>query len=413
MSISLKRLGQAQPSELATTIRNSGIAGAGGAGFPAHAKWERIDEVPYLLMNHQESEPNYYIDKWLGTNKTDVYAEFFDELLADLLDLIVVGAKAKDRDNWMTSFEDATDGTVYLPEDLPLDPTEESGVVFAYTEDKYEFGMESVLLRMVSDIVLRDELPMDHGWIVQNTETMFNIHKTLAEGDSMTHKLVHVDGNVDRHRFLEVPVGTPATDLLAAAGRSPETLSGELLADGGPGWCFEIDESPDTFGVRKRTNCLLVLDEETVEGNMVGDGRINVLNEREWSGDHETEPTTLEPDQVRIPLRTNPNFDGVVARSKPIVDAGDTVKTGELIAVPAGEAISNCQHASIDGTVTQITDTAIEITRESQTATASGQPVGDHHRVHWTFCSECGDYVARPELEHLGPTTEYVCADCR
>jgi hypothetical protein len=31
--------------------------------------------------------------------------------------------------------------------------------------------MESVLLRLVVGVVMSDDLPMDHGWIVQNTET--------------------------------------------------------------------------------------------------------------------------------------------------------------------------------------------------------------------------------------------------
>jgi Na+-translocating ferredoxin:NAD+ oxidoreductase RnfC subunit len=63
MSVTLQRLEQAESSELATTIRNAGVSGAGGAGFPSHAKWDRLDEVDHLLVNHQESEPNYYLDK--------------------------------------------------------------------------------------------------------------------------------------------------------------------------------------------------------------------------------------------------------------------------------------------------------------------------------------------------------------
>ena len=52
----------------------------------------------------------------------------------------------------------------------------------------------------------------------------------------MTHKYVHVDGNVPDHRFLKVPVGTPASHLLAAARRGPNDIAeDEVLADGGPG----------------------------------------------------------------------------------------------------------------------------------------------------------------------------------
>ncbi|WP_458206619.1 NADH dehydrogenase subunit [Haladaptatus sp. NG-SE-30] len=412
MSVTLRQLEQAEQPEIATTIRNAGISGAGGAGFPTYAKWEYLDEVPYLLVNHQESEPNYYIDKWMGVNHAEEFAAFFDVLLAKTFDVIVVSAKATDRDGWMNQLESVTDATVYSPDELPIDPTEESGVVFAYTDDRYEYGMETVLLRLVADIVMRDELPMDHGWIVQNTETMYNIYRTLTEGEAMTRKYVHVDGNVPHHRFLDVPVGTPAATVLEAAGRPPSELGDhDMLADGGPGWCFEIEESAAKFGVTKRTNCVLALDRDVAVENTLGEGRINVLSTREWEDGHEVEPTVLDPDTVRIPLITNPSFEGIVERSSPLVKEGDSVEEGEMIATPGEEGISNTQHASIDGTVTAVTDTHIEIRRTVDTARSS--QLAHDRLVYWTWCDVCGEYIARPEQAFLGEGTHYVCRDCR
>jgi Na+-translocating ferredoxin:NAD+ oxidoreductase RnfC subunit len=413
MSVRLQRLEGAEVPEIATTLRNAGVSGAGGAGFPTHAKWERLDDVPFLVVNHQESEPNYYIDKWLGRSRAEEFASFFDALLDQAFELVVVCAKETDRERWVGKLEDATDGSAHAPDRLPLDPDDESGVVFAYTEDRYEYGMESVLLRLVADVVLQDGLPMDHGWIVQNTETMHNVFRALDEGTPVTRKYVHVDGNVPRHRFLEVPVGTPAATLLDAAGRSSPELDGETLADGGPGWCFEVDASPAEFGVNKRTNCVLVLDEDAVAENTLGDGRVNVLNAYDWSGDHETEPTRIEPDVVRVPLVTNPDFGGVVAASRPVVGEGAEVAEGEMIAVPGRDGISNAQHASIDGTVTAVTDAHVEIRRDASDGGSSASAPEHERTVYWTWCTECGEYVARPESERLGPKTEYVCEDCR
>ncbi|NHN48367.1 NADH dehydrogenase subunit [Halostella sp. JP-L12] len=412
MSVSLQRLDQTELSELATTFKNAGIAGAGGAGFPAHAKWERLDEVDYLLVNHQESEPNYYIDKWLGRERADEFGRLFDALLDRAFDAIVIGAKEKDRDGWMRQLEAATDGRVYGPSDLPLDPETESGVVFAYTDDQYEYGMENVLLRLVAGVVMGDDLPMDHGWIVQNTETLHNVFKTLERNEPMTHKYVHVDGNVPDHRFLKVPIGTPASHLLAAAGRDPDDIGeDELLADGGPGWCFEIEEDPSAFGTSKRTNCLTVLDADVVEENTLGGGRINVLNPIEWSAEHETEPSTHDPDRVRIPMITNSDLEGIVSPSRPVVEPGDEVTAGEMIAVPSGGDIGNAQHASIGGEVTEVSDRHVEITRQSD---QSGRTLPEAGRtIYWTWCVECGEYVARPERERFTSGTKYVCESCR
>lgn len=415
MSVTLQQLEQAELPELATTLRNAGVSGAGGAGMPSYAKWDRLDEVDHLLVNHQESEPNYYIDKWLGRERADEFATLFDALLGRAFETVVVGAKAKDRNEWMREFERATDATVYLPDQLPIDSDEESGVVFVYTDDKYEYGMESVLLRMVGDVVIGQDLPMDHGWLVQNTETLHNVFRAFKGGKPTTHKYLHVGGNVPRHRFLEVPVGTPAAEVLEAAGRPIEDLDGEILADGGPGWCFEIP-TPDEFGVTKRTNCLTVVDSEVAEENTLGsEGRINVLSEYDWDRDQETAPTeTLRPETVRIPLVTNPAFESVVAPSEPIVSPGESVSVGEMIATPSSEAISNTQHASIDGEVAEVTDSYVEIRRESESTTAAGvRTAADVDTpIYWTWCRECGDYVPMIDWEGSNPT-EYVCHNCR
>ncbi|TYL40320.1 NADH dehydrogenase subunit [Natronococcus pandeyae] len=410
MSVTREQLRGVELPEFAVTLRNAGVAGAGGAGFPSYAKWEHLESVDSLLVNHQESEPNYYMDKWLGRERTDELVALFEGLLDHAFDRIVIGAKWTDRQEWVGDLERATDATIYEPDELPIDESER-GVVVAYTEDKYEFGMESVLLRLVAGVVMQgEELPMDHGWIVQNTETLWNVRAALVDGEPTTRKFVHVDGRVPRHRFLEVPVGTPATDLLEAAGRTDGLDENEVILDGGPGWCFEIDDSPDEFGVRKRTNCLLVMEESVVEENRLGGGgRVNVLAPAAWKHSvHEIEPTeTIVPGRVEVPLITNPNFEGVVTPSEPIVRPGDELEEGEMIARP-GDGISIAQHAPIDGTVTGVDDRSISIDARGESATETATS----HRVYWTWCADCGRYVPGPKLRSADPTT-YVCDRCR
>ncbi|MFB6300027.1 MAG: NADH dehydrogenase subunit [Halobacteriales archaeon] len=411
MSIGIEQLSQVERAEIATTIRNAGVSGAGGAGFPSYPKWERLDEVDYLLMNHQESEPNYYMDKWLGREYADEFASFFDALLDSVLEVIVIGAKEKDRDQWMRELETATEGTIYGPDDLPLNPDEESGVVFAYTDDRYEYGMETVILRLVADVVIGQDLPMDYGWIVHNTETLYNVYRTIEHGEPVTDKYLHVHGDGARHRFISAPVGTPATAVLKTAGLSATEIGeDQYLLDGGPGWCFKIEKSADEFGIRKRTNCLLVADAEVVEKNQRGNDRIDMRETRDWAGDHEIEPTTtLSPRYVRIPLITNPAFEGVVARSQPIVEPGERVTKGEMIATPSPDGISNTHHASIDGEVTEVTDSHIEIYADQP----QRQKAETEQLVYWTWCIECGTYVIEPDLGDKDNYKNYVCKDCR
>ncbi len=351
--------------DLAERIRDAGIAGAGGAGFPSYAKWTHADDVDYLMVNHQESEPNFLKDRWIGQRSGKQLARLFDALLEEVFDVIVIGTKYHYRGMWLGTLEEHTEAKVYEPDDLPIDPEEESGVVVAGTEDRYEFGMESVLLRLTTDTVVGSDLPVDHGWIVQNTETLFNIHRALTHDEPVTHKYIHIDGDTPRHRFLKVPVGTPGSALLEAAGRPGGPGNREVLADGGPGWSFEIERSPEMFGVRKRTNCLLIIDKQLVEENKLGGGRINILGPQEWKArEFESEPTALTPDRVRVPLVSNPAFEGVVSASIPEVAPGDLVRAGDRIARPAEDGISIPQHASIDGEVTAVTEHHVTIERE-------------------------------------------------
>jgi Na+-translocating ferredoxin:NAD+ oxidoreductase RnfC subunit len=354
------------PETIPDRLYEAGVAGAGGAGFPSGAKWENLDEVHSLLVNHQESEPNYYSDKWLAKEHAEEFAEFFDAMLdAGLFERIVVGTKEKYRGKWTDEFEAACDADVYGEDDLPADLDELEGVVFCYTGDMYDFSEEQVLLMFTVGERIGRDLPTDHGWLVHNTESMYNIARALADGTPVTRKYVHVDGDTPQHRCLDVPLGTTADALLSEAGLDATELGPDaVLADGGPGWCYEIEEAPAEFGVRKRTNAVLVLDREEVDEHTEQEDRINVLEARDWHDrEHETEPTSFEPDRVRIPLITNAAYDGLVGPSVPTVGPGDAVTVGDVVADPAADAISIPQHASIDGEVTDVTDTHVVIER--------------------------------------------------
>lgn len=360
--MSSQKVEQTIPSDIAATLRTNGLAGAGGAGFPSYAKWLGVDDIDYLLVNHQESEPNFYTDKWLLKNSAEACATFFETLLDEVLDAVVVGAKAKDREEWMEDFEDAADATVRMPDELPLDIDEESGIVIAYTGDQFQYGMENVLLPVTAGITLGDDLPSDHGWIVQNTETIVNIYRALQDDTPVTHKYVHIDGYDLQHRFYKVPVGTSISTLLEEGAGSVDIGDDQVLVEGGPGWSFASSKPPDKLYVCKRTNCVMVLDADDVEANTLGDGRVNILDKTDWARQpHETEPTTLTPETVRVPLITNTAYEGTVQPSIPTVEPGDTVSVGDQITEPGTDGVSIPDHASIDGTITNVTDSYVEI----------------------------------------------------
>ncbi len=360
--------------ELPNILQEAGVAGAGGAGFPSYAKWEQADDVDKLLVNQQESEPNYVMDKFLADTYSGDLTALYDALLDNGMEAVVIGAKEKDRD-WYTALEEAADH-VYTHaddahDDLPIDD-DESGLIMALTGDRYAFGQEGTLLASVAGIRPgKDELPMDHGWIVQNTETLYNIQSAIDDGTQVTEKHVHVDGEVPDNRHLIASPGTTAEDLLEAAGYDTADGDGILaddhvLLDGGPGWCFTV-EDPETYGLTKRTNGLIVAYADIVEERQASDGRVAIrtIDAYDWEHIDEVPPAELDIDEVRIPLITNPDFEGVVTPAEPVVEEGDHVKDGDMVAEP-GDGISIAHHTGIDGTVHDIDtdDHYIHITTE-------------------------------------------------
>ncbi|MEF8782396.1 MAG: hypothetical protein V5A39_13135 [Haloarculaceae archaeon] len=373
--MSTHHFGSVDPKGLSRTFQRAGLSGAGGGGFPTYAKWQRTDEVHSLLLNHQESEPNCYIDKWLADEYAGQFAALFDALLDSSLERVVVGAKATDRDPWLHSLEAATGGTVYHPEDLPMDIEETSGVVFAYTEDRYECGMENVLLQRVANTILGKDLPIDYGWIVQNTETAYNISQILAHDEPVLRKFVHLDGYRSdgsrlSHQLFDVPVGTSVAALLKTAGINPDNLgSDRVIANGGPGWCFKIQRPADRYGIRKHTNCVLLLGETTVAENTYGNGRIDAREPLNWSLDEPaTQPEPVNPDRVHVPIVTNETYGELVAESDHTVEFGDLVDKGQVVADPGeeGRGFSVAHHAPIAGQVSDVTPREVEIRRESR-----------------------------------------------
>lgn len=359
-----------KPGRIPEALRRCGVAGAGGAGFPAYAKWTDLEETSCLLVNHEESEPNFYSDKWLLRQHADAYAELFEALLGSVLDLVVVGAKWKHRKPWMEPLEELLDPTIYEPDELPLDPESESGTVIAYTEPLYDLSQEPSLLWTTVGVQVGRDLPAEHGWIVQNSETLYNVHGVLKHDRPVVRKYVHVDGETPRHRHLRVPVGTTADRLLREAGlEAGRPGDGDALVDGGPGWCSLVEESVENYGVSKRTNALMVMTETMVEScrDEYEKHRINALEAADWTArEHEVEPVGLTPDRVMVPLMTNPALAGTVTPARPVVSEGESVGTGDVVA-EAGEGISLPAHASVDGTVRSVTDEAIMITRKVST----------------------------------------------
>ena len=226
------------------TIKEAGIVGAGGAGFPTHVKLDA--KVDTLIVNAAECEPLINVDRQL--------LEFYFEKVysgmktaADLLGAGRVVLAIKEKNKKAIEAVESFNGDGF---DFEL----------AKQDDFYPAGDEQVLVNEVTEkIVPEGGIPLQVGVVVINVETLLNIANAL-EGKKVIDKYVTVNGEVEKPMTLLVPVGTGVNELIGYCGGMKG--EGRVVLDGGPMMGKIID--PASYSVKKTTKSILVLPEDNV-----------------------------------------------------------------------------------------------------------------------------------------------------
>lgn len=205
--------------DLINQIKEAGIIGAGGAGFPTHAKLAA--EAEYILMNGAECEPLLRVDQQL-------MAVFADEIIkgfewagrAVAAKKAIIGIKKK-HGEVIAHLRERIQA-------LNLADYMEIGEL----PDIYPAGDEQVLVyELTGRVVPEAGIPIMVGCVVVNSETALNIYKA-AQGQPVTEKYITIAGDVPHRLTVKVPVGTPILDVLKLSGI--EDFSDYAVIDGGP-----------------------------------------------------------------------------------------------------------------------------------------------------------------------------------
>ena len=234
---------------LLEAIRNSGVVGLGGAGFPTHVKFNvDPDRIEYLVINGAECEP--YVTSDTRT-MLDRVADMKRALLAmneyfgikDIVIGIENNKKAAIKSMMSLMKEMAAEGKCrFTVKALPA---------------VYPQGGEKVLIyHTVGRTVPVGKLPIDVGCIVVNCTTLAAIGSYLETGMPLVAKCVTVDGGaVKEPKNAIVPIGTAMADVLDFCGGLTETP--DKVVYGGPMMGITV---PDTTApILKNTNAILAL----------------------------------------------------------------------------------------------------------------------------------------------------------
>ena len=236
--------------DLVASVRDAGVVGAGGAGFPTHIKIAA--QVDTVIANGAECDPLLQCDQRLMESHAS------DLVRAMQLVMETVGATKgilalKDEYKDAISALQRAINTVHGQQDLSL----------LLMESRYPAGDEFVLVyEATGRLVPETGIPLNVGCLVQNVQTLFNIDRA-AKGDSVTHRLLTVTGAVARPATLWVPIGTSLSDILAWAGGiepprwTQRTTSDYAVVVGGPMMGRVADDLGEP--VTKTTSGLIVL----------------------------------------------------------------------------------------------------------------------------------------------------------
>ena len=176
-----KDLDSLTPDEIIDIVREAGIVGMGGAGFPTCVKLKPAKPVDTILLNGCECEP-------LLTADHRVLLEFADDIIYGLKAIL----KTTGAEKGLIVIEDNKPDAIELMQAKVAD-IDNIEVVVAKT--KYPQGAEKTLIkRVMGRQVPRGGLPADVGVIVDNISTVKAISDAIQTGMPLIERVATVTG---------------------------------------------------------------------------------------------------------------------------------------------------------------------------------------------------------------------------
>ncbi|MFN8177280.1 MAG: NADH-quinone oxidoreductase subunit NuoF [bacterium] len=301
-----KTVGKVRHEDVTQIVKDSGLRGRGGAGFPTGMKWSFVPMGPdaprpkYLVANADEMEPGTFKDRLLMEGDPHLFLEGMI-LAAYALDADTAFiflrwgyqvAEARIRKAIAEATAAGYLGRNVLGGDWSLD------LHLHISAGRYMCGEETGLINALegkrANPRAKPPFPQVSGLfgkptIVQNVETLCNLpgivrngpewYKKLSASPDAGTKIYGVSGKVKRPGLWELPMGTPLREILeekAGGMRDGHGLRG--LLPGGASTAFLLPEHLDVkmdfdsvakAGSRLGTGTMIVLDDKSCPVSML------------------------------------------------------------------------------------------------------------------------------------------------
>jgi len=185
---------------LSSKLRECGVVGAGGAGFPTHVKAQ--SQVEFVIANGAECEPLIHKD-------AELMKHFAPGIVAGMRAMMQATGAPSGKFGVKTKNAEAIEA---------LKPHLDPGIELVTLGDFYPSGDEYELVYSATGRLIPPAgIPLQVGCVVNNVETLYNVSQA-EQGTPVTEKFLSVCGAVKKPQSFWVPVGASFRDLIAAAG---------------------------------------------------------------------------------------------------------------------------------------------------------------------------------------------------
>ncbi len=194
------------PDQIVEIVKNAGIVGMGGAGFPTYVKLKPGKPIEYMLLNGCECEPYLTADH---------------QLLLNYADDVIFGLQA------MMKTVNAPKGVIVIEDNKPdaielltAKTADIENIEICVAKTKYPQGAEKMLIKRVTGrMVPSGGLPADVGCVVGNVSTTKAIADAIKTAMPLIERLTTVTGEYIKNpgNFI-VSIGTPAQALVDYCG---------------------------------------------------------------------------------------------------------------------------------------------------------------------------------------------------
>ncbi|WP_335899608.1 electron transport complex subunit RsxC [Shewanella algae] len=232
--------------QILSRIRQAGIAGLGGAMFPAHIKLNPASEIELLLINGVECEPYISADDRLMREHAREILDGIEIVHGLLNPKRVIIAIEDNKPEAVQAMQQALD-SFRLPK---------GSIRITVIPTKYPSGGEKQLIQIITgQEVPSGAIPAQLGIVVHNVGTAFAIREAVCLGKPLIERVVTVTGgNIPKPGNYWVPLGTPIAHILEKSGFTPSGQDTVII--GGPmmGHTLPLIKVP----LLKGSNCILV-----------------------------------------------------------------------------------------------------------------------------------------------------------